>query len=983
MLVDLLGGNDHPLWQVEDVRFVHLALNGERLAAGALDPERSLISFDVRTGAEIARVALTDYLGGLAAGPDGGWAATVTGEKAVLIRYDAALKAIGETPIPYAYELTYDSLRQQYLVAGYMPGHESDALPVILGFSADDLGRVAIQDWPDHEAPTAFLPWGRDMLVGFTPAGTARLSLFDAASLAPRGRIVTGVRATDIALDDGSGTLYVADDHERIHVLRLPEGREIDLWEGGSPLVLDPANRRLYADTNAGVRALDMGTGEVVASYSQSGYAAPDPNRDLVYIAQRGVTMFDRSGKQLGKLDTTFPVEGGFVPNAYAYAAIVNPVTGHVGIILNNGTPGSNNGSFLRIYPPESDMPVEVGGPHSFVLDVLTDHSGNWHVAYSPARNQEAIQVLSPSGEELRRLNGRTGNMVLDEANGRLYLLLEGTVTILDASSLTPKDFYIGPEHIDSMAFSPSRRALYIASGDGPRVETWSLNSLRHMDLRPQPGSPAQQSSHYANSGLAVTGGGRSSWVVAAFDDLYRTRDGAMWEKLPVGVQSHWGYVTTAEPNTIFFAGQGSLGADGVWRSTDAGDTWELLAAGLTDLRPSGPVLARGPDEAYFQNRSQGLLRWDSAGRTWQEVGAKPEDGDWGTLSLAPDGVLFRAGTDLLARSDDQGESWEMLKPPGKSGEIIGFTPLYTVTHTLFGMWGDLDRQLLRSRDAGETWQPVTGMIDFTPDSYTPQMVTGFGEMVMLVRRSINAPLLLRSTDLGETWLVAPAEIAAGAENLAVDPLNGRLWLGVMGGVRSIMLDDVLPWLPTSSITQTATTTPVPAGTGVPAIKATPGSSPESRGLQPTATAGPCEQPLTGNDVELNARGLGLGCPRGTATPVPAARQHFQNGQMIWRGDQRWIYVLYNDGRWEGYSDKWVEGDPADDPALTPPEGLQQPVRGFGKVWRESLGGAKAAIGWAQEKEQGQSAQIQDWDYGTVLQFGGEFIVLLDRGAWR
>ena len=468
VLADLLDGNDRPLWQVDDVRFEDLVLNGERLLASALDPERSLVSFDARTGEEVARVAFSDALGGLAAGPDGGWAATVTGEKPRLIRYDAALKAIAETAIPYTYELTYDAARQQYLAAGHMPGQASDSLPVILAFSADDLKRIAIQDWPDQEAPTVFLPWGRDNLAGFTPAGTARLSLFDAVSLTPRGRIITGVRTTDVALDDGSGTLYVADDHERIHVLKLPEGREIDFWEGGSPLVLDSANRRLYADTSAGVRALDMGTGEVVASYSQRGYAAPDPNRDLVYIAQRGVTVFDRSGKPLGKLETTFPAEGDLVSAAYAYAAVVNPITGHVGVVLNNGIPGSNNGSFLRVYPPGADKPIEVGSPHSFVLDLTTDRDGNWYVAYGPARGQEGIHVLSPSGKLIRRLDGRTGEIALHEAAGRLYLLLDGTVTSLDADSLTPAQFYAGPDTVQSVAFSPSRRTLYVIQGSDP-----------------------------------------------------------------------------------------------------------------------------------------------------------------------------------------------------------------------------------------------------------------------------------------------------------------------------------------------------------------------------------------------------------------------------------------------------------------------------------------------------------------------------------
>ena len=93
--------------------------------------------------------------------------------------------------------------------------------------------------------------------------------------------------------------------------------------------------------------------------------------------------------------------------------------------------------------------------------------------------------------------------------------------------------------------------------------------------------------------------------------------------------------------------------------------------------------------------------------------------------------------------------------------------------------------------------------------------------------------------------------------------------------------------------------------------------------------------------------------------------------------------MQYNDGRWEGYPDRWVEGDPADDPSISAPSNLQQPARGFGKVWRENLGGPKASLGGALEKEQGLQAQAQDWDFGTVLRFGGEVIVLLDRGMWR
>ncbi len=119
-------------------------------------------------------------------------------------------------------------------------------------------------------------------------------------------------------------------------------------------LALDAANKRLYVNLTDGVAALDD-KGTVVARFPQRGYPAPDPRRDLVYIVANGVTMYDRAGKKLGTLASTFPEAGGFVPNIYAQAARANPVSGYLAVIVNNGVPGSSNGTFLRILSAEGE----------------------------------------------------------------------------------------------------------------------------------------------------------------------------------------------------------------------------------------------------------------------------------------------------------------------------------------------------------------------------------------------------------------------------------------------------------------------------------------------------------------------------------------------------------------------------------------------------------------------------------------------------
>jgi hypothetical protein len=107
-------------------------------------------------------------------------------------------------------------------------------------------------------------------------------------------------------------------------------------------------------------------------------------------------------------------------------------------------------------------------------------------------------------------------------------------------------------------------------------------------------------------------------------------------------------------------------------------------------------------------------------------------------------------------------------------------------------------------------------------------------------------------------------------------------------------------------------------------------------------------------------------CPVYAPSETWAGEQPFQNGRMVWleevRGEtfvtQRQILVFYDDGKYEQYQDTWTEDQPESDPAIVPPGGLLQPVRGFGKVWRETAG-VRDRLGWATVPEQGFDTQWQ------------------------
>ena len=50
----------------------------------------------------------------------------------------------------------------------------------------------------------------------------------------------------------------------------------------------------------------------------------------------------------------------------------------------------------------------------------------------------------------------------------------------------------------------------------------------------------------------------------------------------------------------------------------------------------------------------------------------------------------------------------------------------------------------------------------------------------------------------------------------------------------------------------------------------------------------------------------------------------------------------------------------------TPPAGLVEPVRGFGKVWRENPA-VRQALGWATAPENGEQAQVVRFERGVMV----------------
>jgi hypothetical protein len=242
----------------------------------------------------------------------------------------------------------------------------------------------------------------------------------------------------------------------------------------------------------------------------------------------------------------------------------------------------------------------------------------------------------------------------------------------------------------------------------------------------------------------------------------------------------------------------------------------------------------------------------------------------------------------------------------------------------------------------------------------TPIYVTATPEFIIVTNTFTPAPTPVLAPTL-------PDAVAANATSLPATPTATRM------------------------ITLTPTFTPTPTDTPI-----TPGAPlfVPVGGVGGAAVSGPCSNPPQGgfNTIYSGNTSLAaqLSCPIDPSVGVASAHQTFERGSMVWistvgTSGQPGIYVLYANNTYQRFADTWRDGiDPAST-GLQAPTGLQEPIRGFGKVWRES-GGVRDGLGWATTPETGGTGFVQVFERGEMLyvtQTGQTYILITGApGTW-
>jgi len=111
--------------------------------------------------------------------------------------------------------------------------------------------------------------------------------------------------------------------------------------------------------------------------------------------------------------------------------------------------------------------------------------------------------------------------------------------------------------------------------------------------------------------------------------------------------------------------------------------------------------------------------------------------------------------------------------------------------------------------------------------------------------------------------------------------------------------------------------------------------------------------------------------PTPTLSQIQVAEQVFEHGRLMWIQPRKQIWVMVDDGSgkgtWSVFEDTFQDGESEFDPSLIPPQGMYQPERGFGKLWRENQT-VNDSLGWGLTPEFGYVSNYEYYPGGKVEQ---------------
>jgi len=218
------------------------------------------------------------------------------------------------------------------------------------------------------------------------------------------------------------------------------------------------------------------------------------------------------------------------------------------------------------------------------------------------------------------------------------------------------------------------------------------------------------------------------------------------------------------DPSGNLYAG--CVGAGGVFRSTNSGNSWTAINNGLPGV---GVISLATNSSGYIFAGAGGIYRSTNGGNSWTAVLSVP---DVGPLAINASGHIFTSAftSGGIYRSTNGGDSWTLLAP---------------IMHSVVGLaaspWGHLfagtQGSIYRSTDNGNNWTQInTGLVN--PFFMRRFVFNSSGHVFVSAEFDQG---VYRSTNNGESWTAVNVGIPQprGVYSLAINTM-GHLFAGTI-----------------------------------------------------------------------------------------------------------------------------------------------------------------------------------------------------------
>jgi photosystem II stability/assembly factor-like uncharacterized protein len=262
---------------------------------------------------------------------------------------------------------------------------------------------------------------------------------------------------------------------------------------------------------------------------------------------------------------------------------------------------------------------------------------------------------------------------------------------------------------------------------------------------------------------------------------LYCSRDRARtWTLLPcgrTGVAACRSIAVDPWKNSTLYLGPR---AEGIYKSTDGGATWQARNNGGDSLLATAEVFdlkvdPTKPDAIVAALLGVGIVRSTDAGSTWERL-----TNEFSTLGSATTHILLHpkssntmvyatdAGT--IAQTTNGGKTWSITRRDAEAWRVLTMAGDPNNPETLFA---GTERGIIMSSDFGGSWVKVTMGMPQIPASLA---LGGPGGQTRLFAYGAGLGVLV-SRDRGATWTHADADLGGATVNLvAVDPTGENVY---------------------------------------------------------------------------------------------------------------------------------------------------------------------------------------------------------------